>query len=50
MVWKDENRIDTLAAAYAEMGDFDSAVQYAFASVEYKRHLADGYQKDPAAS
>jgi tetratricopeptide (TPR) repeat protein len=28
-VWKDENMIDTLAAAYAEIGDFNSAVQYA---------------------
>lgn len=27
MVWKDENMIDTLAAAYAETGDFNSAVQ-----------------------
>src|SRR5207253_8204733 len=27
--WKDENTIDTLAAAYAETGDFNSAVQYA---------------------
>lgn len=29
MVWKDEDTIDTLAVAYAEIGDFDSAVQYA---------------------
>jgi tetratricopeptide (TPR) repeat protein len=26
--WKDEDMIDTLAAAYAEIGDFDSAVSY----------------------
>jgi tetratricopeptide (TPR) repeat protein len=26
--WKDEDMIDTLATAYAEMGDFDSAVRY----------------------
>jgi tetratricopeptide (TPR) repeat protein len=29
MIWKDENMIDTLATAYAEVGDFNSAVQYA---------------------
>jgi Tfp pilus assembly protein PilF len=28
MVWKDEHMIDTLAVAYAEVGDFNSAVQY----------------------
>jgi len=29
MAWKDENMIDTLAAAYAETGDFNSAARYA---------------------
>jgi tetratricopeptide (TPR) repeat protein len=29
MAWKDEDMIDTLAAAYAETGYFDSAVRYA---------------------
>ena len=29
MVWKDEHMIDTLAAAYVETGDFDSAMRYA---------------------
>src|SRR5882757_4324723 len=28
MIWKDEHMIDTLAVAYAETGDFSSAVQY----------------------
>jgi len=28
MIWKDEHMIDTLAVAYAEVGDFNSAVQY----------------------
>jgi hypothetical protein len=28
MDWKDENMIDTLAMAYTEVGDFDSAVRY----------------------
>jgi tetratricopeptide (TPR) repeat protein len=29
VAWKDEDMIDTLAAAYAETGDFNSAVSYA---------------------
>ena len=34
--WKEENTIDTLAAAYAETGDFDSAVQYASQALTIK--------------
>src|SRR5881296_2721912 len=36
MRWKDEDMIDTLAAAYAETGDFDSAVQYASQALAMK--------------
>jgi Tfp pilus assembly protein PilF len=36
MVWKDEGMIDTLAAAYAETGDFNSAVQYAAQALAVK--------------
>ena len=36
MVWKDENMIDTLAAAYAETGDFNSAMQYAAQALTIK--------------
>jgi tetratricopeptide (TPR) repeat protein len=36
MQWKDENMIDTLAAAYAETGDFDSAVRYAAQALAVK--------------
>jgi hypothetical protein len=36
MAWKDENMIDTLAAAYAETGDFDSAVRYAAQALAVK--------------
>jgi hypothetical protein len=57
--WKDENTIDTLAAAYAETGDFDSAVRYAaqalaitgIAPVDSKRiqqHLALFERHQPA--
>jgi Tfp pilus assembly protein PilF len=34
--WKDENTIDTLAAAYAETGDFDSATRYATQALAMK--------------
>ena len=34
--WKDENTIDTLAVAYAETGDFDSAVRYAAQALAIK--------------
>ena len=36
MIWKDEQMIDTLAAAYAETGDFNSAVQYASQALAVK--------------
>ena len=36
MQWKDEEMIDTLAAAYAETGDFDSAVRYAAQALAVK--------------
>lgn len=34
--WRDQNTIDTLAAAYAETGDFDSAVRYAAQALAVK--------------
>ena len=36
MIWKDEDMVDTLAAAYAETGDFNSAVQYATQALTIK--------------
>jgi tetratricopeptide (TPR) repeat protein len=56
--WKDENTIDTLAAAYAETGDFDSAVQFASQALTIKdisstdskriqRHLESFQQRKP---
>lgn len=61
MVWKDEHMIDTLAAAYAENGDFNSAVQYASQPLAVKgispdstklfqRHLALFQQHKPIRS
>jgi Tfp pilus assembly protein PilF len=58
MVWKDENMIDTLAAAYAETGDFNSAVQFAAQALTIKdipredskriqRHLESFQQRKP---
>jgi tetratricopeptide (TPR) repeat protein len=39
--WKDENTLDTLAAAYAETGDFDSAVRYAAQALAMKGIASD---------
>jgi hypothetical protein len=36
MIWKDEHMIDTPAVAYAETGDFSSAVQYAAQALAVK--------------
>jgi tetratricopeptide (TPR) repeat protein len=36
MAWKDEDMIDTLATAYAETGDFDSAVRCAAQALAVK--------------
>ena len=58
MIWKDEQMIDTLAAAYAETGDFNSAVQYSSQALAVKgispdstklfqRHLALFQQRKP---
>ena len=41
MIWKDEHMIDTLAVAYAETGDFGSAVQYAAQALAVKGILPD---------
>src|SRR5215469_17362229 len=41
MVWKDEHMIDTLAVAYAETGDFNSAIQYASQALTVKGISAD---------
>jgi len=43
--WKDETTIDTLAAAYAETGDFDSAVRYAQQALAVKDISPTDYKK-----
>src|SRR3954468_10396041 len=58
MTWKDESMIDTLAAAYAETGDFNSAIQYVSQALAVKgispdstklfqQHLALFQQRKP---
>lgn len=61
MIWKDEHMIDTLAVAYAEIGDFNSAVQYSSQALAVKgvspdstklfqQHLALFQQRKPIRS
>ena len=58
MIWKDEQMIHTLAAAYAETGDFNSAIQYTSQALAVKgispdstklfqQHLALFQQRKP---
>jgi Tfp pilus assembly protein PilF len=58
MMWKDEHMIDTLAVAYAETGDFNSAIQFAAQALAVKgissnstkmfqQHLASFQQRKP---
>ncbi len=41
MTWKDEQMVDTLAAAYAETGDFNSAIQYVSQALAVKGISSD---------
>ena len=41
MTWKDEQMIDTLAVAYAETGDFNSAIQYVSQAMAVKGISSD---------
>jgi hypothetical protein len=61
MIWKDEHMIDTLAVAYAEIGGFNSAVQYASQALavkgispdstkRFQQHLALFEQRKPIRS
>jgi len=43
--WNDESAIDTLAVAYAEVGDFDSAVRYAQQALAIKGVTPTGSKK-----
>jgi tetratricopeptide (TPR) repeat protein len=45
MVWKDEHMIDTLAAAYAETGDFGSAMRYAQQALAVKDISAENSKR-----
>lgn len=45
MVWKDEHMIDTLAVAYAETGDFNSAVQYVSQALAVKGISPDSAER-----
>lgn len=61
IIWKDEHTIHTLAAAYAETGDFNSAIQYTMQALAvkdispdstklFKQHLVLFQQRKPIRS
>jgi hypothetical protein len=47
--WKEADYIDTLATAYAEAGDFDSAIKYEGQAIQVVRNNPSGVKDAPGA-